>query len=179
MCGNVFPNNRKHFRISLPPDNFRLLLFRGQAECVVYLILVCFLCAVLPRSISFMRSSTFFFKWLNNRQNDRQLQSLIQVTYPVITFATDFATPRRIPLAKSTVCRCHMVQPKAKKAHIELFCTHTIKHFKTLFNSTERRSLIWLVRILAPKPRPFQHDKKISIAGGVVRTNNQQKNKKY
>ena len=98
--------------------------------------------------------------------------SLSYVTYPVITFATDFATPRRIPLAKSTVCRCHMVQPKAKKAHIELFCTHTIKHFKTLFNSTERRSLIWLVRILAPKPRPFQHDKKISIAGGVVHTNN-------
>ena len=71
-----------------------------------------------------------------------------------MTFAVDFATPRRIPLAKSTVCGCHMVQPKAKKARIEHFWTHTMKHFKTLFNSTERRSLIWLVRILALKPRP-------------------------
>lgn len=145
-------------RISLQLDHLLLLLFRGQAECVVRwcwlepqvlpLIKVtsllvsaeppraslaaetklgfssssCILvssrmCALLlavlpiffllpnscllflccPPSFYFLHAVfNFLLKCLDIWWNDRQLQSLISVNYPVITVATDFETPRHI-----------------------------------------------------------------------------------
>lgn len=52
----------------------------------------------------------FLLKCVNHRWNDRQLQSLVQVNYPVITVALDFVTLRHIPLEKAIVCGCHSLE---------------------------------------------------------------------
>ena len=68
----------------------------------------CLLFLCCPPSFYFLHAVfNFLLKCLDKWWNDRQFQSLISVNYPVITVATDFETPRHIPLAKTTVCRCH------------------------------------------------------------------------